>query len=60
LIVPSRGLEVAVPWFRTAPIPLEKRNQITGVQFSTLLHDCKDSPLRALYAHRRLTLLPTF
>ncbi|KAG9127484.1 hypothetical protein FRC07_013162 [Ceratobasidium sp. 392] len=39
LVVPSRGPEVAIPWFQTAPIPVEKHNQIIGVQLSTFSHD---------------------
>ncbi|KAG9122059.1 hypothetical protein FRC07_001715 [Ceratobasidium sp. 392] len=39
VIVPSRGPEVAVPWFQTAPIPAEKCDQIVGVQLLTVSHD---------------------
>ncbi|KAG8692799.1 hypothetical protein FRC08_009533 [Ceratobasidium sp. 394] len=37
--VPSRGPEVAVPWFQTTPISSEGLEQITGVQLSTVSHD---------------------
>lgn len=39
MIIPSRGPEERVPWFRTAPFTTEILGRVTGFQLSTFSHD---------------------
>jgi len=39
MIIPSRGPEERVPWFRTAPFTPEILSRVTGFQLSTFSHD---------------------